>query len=75
MIQYAIARLQGRFRIIPRDVGADATPIRDRLVGQDYFEVHAVAEDFSKSSTSWCVFVRPAATSARPPDSLQALVQ
>ncbi len=36
------------------------------LTGPDYFEVHAVAQDPTRSSTSRCVFVRPAATSARP---------
>ena len=35
-------------------------------VRPDYFEVHAVAQDSSRSSTSRCVLVRPAATSARP---------
>jgi hypothetical protein len=40
--------------------------IRDRLIGPDYFEVHAVAQDSSRPSTSRCVFVRPAVTSARP---------
>jgi hypothetical protein len=49
MIKDAIAHSQGGFCIMSSDVGANTTQIRDRLIGPDYFEVHAVAQDLSKS--------------------------
>jgi hypothetical protein len=55
-----------RLRVMPCDVGTNLMKVRDRLVGPDHFEVHALAQDSSNCSASSCVLVRPAATSARP---------
>ena len=49
VIKDPIADPQGSIRIIPRDVRTDVTQIFDRLVGPDYFEVHALAQDLSSS--------------------------
>jgi hypothetical protein len=52
MIQDAIPNLFRRLWIIPGGVSADAAQVRNRLVGPNYFEVHAEAQDASISLTS-----------------------
>ena len=52
VIQNAIPDSFCRLWIIPGDVRADVTKVFNRLVGPNYFEVHAVAHDNSKSLTS-----------------------